>query len=363
MQRYFICFSTALLAACATHPIQNMSLKDAVAFGSEQYYNTPNYAFNGSSRVAHVSVQNQSTPTEINALISRLAGRLSFDIDGVVDQPNKLYEFTPRYQYKAKNLQANIVFPMVYDGHNQAFLIDTSALDALVSKPENEGKYSRFDLSSFNANDKGKQLLDVLQKYTSSMYQKMPDAAFSELPLNSEDKNLNVVRKIQIDSRPQDASFDTTGLMKDIFKIIQPSHESQTNDAQKAQEKLNEMISPDAKQISILSFDKNGHVIRMQSDLDLTIKPSSDAPSDNNIRLKTSGSFNIHHIGQAKLHNPPSADNTVDGIENFKGSFIGSLFKGFFKPNDDAQEANSPAVEAAEAAAEAVVVQPRKKRR
>lgn len=365
MRRYFICLAATILTACASNPIQKMSLKDAVNFGTAQYSNTPNYAFKSSVRLDSIQL-GIADKDGFNAVLNRLFKRMSFDMNGVVDTPNKQYQIIPSYQYKAKNLQMALSFPMVYDGNQQHFLVDVSALDALLGNGDNEGKYSRFDVSQFDINDKGEKILRIIQKYTRSNYDKMQDSAFVELPLNHDDKRMNIVRKIQINANLKNDTFDTTGMIKEVVALIKPA--DNTSDAlietlAQSEAKSKELIAPNSTQTSVLSFDKEGRIVQAQSSIDMGIKspPSALANSsgmmqmranntkehaaqaESNLvtdenpvstRMTATATLSMGDIGHAKILNPPSADNTVDGIENFKSGFLGRTLTDIFEPKN-----------------------------
>lgn len=377
MHRHYLYFTAAILSACASSPIQTMSLKDAVNFGTDQYYNTPNYAFKSNTHIELFDFGLQGDANkDISPIFNRLFKRMSFDMTGVVDTPNKQYQVTPTFQYKAKNLQAALSFPMVYDGKQQHFLIDVSAFDALLGNGDNDGKYSRFDVSKFNVNDKGEKMLSIIQKYTRSNYSEMNNSAFIDLPLNNDDKHMNVVRKIQITAKLKDDAFNTTGMMKEVVGLLKtPDKETDDSDAiikefSQSEAKSKELINPDSKQTSILSFDKEGRIIQAQVSIDMSMKsatptllsdssirhmrPSArkkeyDTRAEANVdanenatstRMKATTTFSMSDIGHAQLVNPPTADNTVDGIENFKSGFLVKKLTEIFKPKtmDDASD-------------------------
>lgn len=364
MSRLSISFvlTALVLCACVSSPIQTMTPKEAVQFGSDLYYTTPNYAFDSTTKIEEVRVD--ATPSEklqnFNEIANRLIQRLSFDVSGVIDTPNQLYQMTPTYHYKAKNMQASLSIPMVYDANQQSFLADLSAFDVILNRTEHIDKYSRFDVGSADVNDKGKKLIGIIQKYTRKHYEDMDNAVFSELPLSSEDRRVNVVRKIQVSDAFKIDALYSTDMMKEIFEIMRSAPKKQeelsadseskselerafrTEDFEQARHQAGELIDPKSRHTSVLSFDKEGRIVQSQSLLDIGFKqPKSDEPTSgsfNGMHIKMSGTFNMTSIGQAKLADPPTVDNTVDGLENLKGSLVGKVFGKLFTPKKHGDE-------------------------
>jgi hypothetical protein len=53
----------------------------------------------------------------------------------------------------------------------------------------------------------------------------------------------------------------------------------------------------------------------------------------------------VSDIGKAKLIDPPTAENTVDGKENFKGGLLGGLFAGKSDEEQTSNEVTADAIE------------------
>ena len=379
MRRFFIGFTAVFLTACASSPIQTMPLKQAVQFGSDLYYTTPNYAFDSTTRIEEVRLDapESSELQSFGEAANRLIRRLSFDISGVIDTPNKLYQMTPTYHYKAKNMQASLSIPMVYDANQQSFLADLSAFDVFLSKAEHVDKYSRFDVGSYGVNDKGEKLIGIIQKYTRKNYEDMDNAVFSELPLTSEDRRMNVVRKIQVSDSLKKEALYSTDMMKEIFKIMRPTSnnevlesdevrpaelapsitdEFRADEYEAARDKASEWLDPNSRHTSVLSFDRQGRIVQSQLLFDVGFnapkKEESSANAGKGMHMKMSSTFNMTSIGQAKLVNPPTRDNTVDGFENLKGSLAGKMFGKLFAPkkhgDDEEAEIDAEAVNEAD---------------
>jgi hypothetical protein len=367
--RYFTCLTAIALTACASvSPIQTMAAKDAVKLGYDQYFNTPNYAFSATSRINelqidfphHSSKAAPSSQNSFNSIFSRLAKRMSFDMTGVIDRTRQQYQLIPITEYKAKNLQVKLAFPMVYDGQQKAFFVDVSAFDGLLGKAENEGKYSRFDLSRFDTQNKGDELIKIIQKSTLSKLDNVQDSNFVELPLTSDDKRMNVVRKIQVTVNLKDASAQSSSLLKDIVELIRPKKAEQSTEETTEMEteikemtdQTNELLDPKSEQVNVLSFDQAGHIIQSDSTVHVTLKkPVGDSAKNlasGAVNISGLTRFNMLDIGKAQLVEAPNADNTVDGLDNVKGSFAGKALASFLGRDNKSDEHTSEEVTDAE---------------
>jgi hypothetical protein len=367
--RYFTCLTAIALTACASvSPIQTMAAKDAVKLGYDQYFNTPNYAFSATSRINelqidfphHSSKAAPSSQNSFNSIFSRLAKRMSFDMTGVIDRTRQQYQLIPITEYKAKNLQVKLAFPMVYDGQQKAFFVDVSAFDGLLGKAENEGKYSRFDLSRFDTQNKGDELIKIIQKSTLSKLDNVQDSNFVELPLTSDDKRMNVVRKIQVTVNLKDASAQSSSLLKDIVELIRPKKAEQSTEETTEMEteikemtdQTNELLDPKSEQVNVLSFDQAGHIIQSDSTVHVTLKkPVGDSAKNlasGAVNISGFTRFSMLDIGKAQLVEAPNADNTVDGLDNVKGSFAGKALASFLGRDNKSDEHTSEEVTDAE---------------
>ena len=367
--RYFTCLTAIALTACASiSPIQTMAAKDAVKLGYDQYFNTPNYAFSATSRINelqidfphHSSKAAPSSQNSFNSIFSRLAKRMSFDMTGVIDRTRQQYQLIPITEYKAKNFQVKLAFPMVYDGQQKAFFVDVSAFDGLLGKAENEGKYSRFNLSRFDTQNKGDELIKIIQKSTLNTLNNVQDSNFVELPLTSDDKRMNVVRKIQVTVNLKDASAQSSSLLKDIVELIRPKKaEQSTEETTKMETEIkemtdqtNELLDPKSEQVNVLSFDEAGHIIQSDSTVHVTLKkPVGDSAKNlasGAVNISGFTRFSMLDIGKAQLVEAPNSDNTVDGLDNVKGSFAGKALASFLGRDNKSDEHTSEEVTDAE---------------
>jgi hypothetical protein len=186
-----------------------------------------------------------------------------------------------------------------------------------------------------------------------------------------------VVRKIQVSDTFKEEKLYDVEIMKEMIQIMMPpsktakadaedvdsldppipeiSHDMDVFDANKyeeAKDKAAEWFDPNSKLTSVLSFDKQGRIVQSQLWLDMGInEPKKDGVHTDEVsgmRMKMSSTFNMTSIGQAKLVNPPTQDNTVDGIENLKGSLLGKLFDRKKKDDEDEETEVEDAAQAAE---------------
>ena len=342
-----------LLTACVSSPIQKMSAKDAVAFGYDQYFDTPNYRFTSQMHLNNFDLGMLGVggfPSTLN----RVVKRMTVNMDGVIDRPNQQYEVIGSLSYKAKNLQANIAFPFVYDGRQKAIFADVSALDDLLANGENENKYSRFDVSHLDVDKKAGGLIDILRKTYKGIYQDLPTASFVELPLSREDRRMDVVRKIQVTSNIKDASTHSYTMFKDLMQWAKPEDASIVGldepELEKAFDETNDLIDPNSTQVEVLGFDKAGRIVQGEATANLSMaipNGSTDAAKGQKFNISSTAHIQMSEIGSAKLSNPPTASNTVDGVENFRGGFAGRFLADVLRPQaaDAAASDAEPAVE------------------
>jgi hypothetical protein len=174
----------------------------------------------------------------------------------------------------------------------------------------------------------------------------LDNAAFGELPLNSDDKQMKVVRKIQVTEPIKYKPSDTTDMMKEVFGILRPEPQGESNtDVDKAFEeipesaKLNDLIDPSSTLTSVFGFDAQGRIVHARQLTDVGYNSpvgENDKESRLKVRIKGINTFNMTAIGEAKLIDQPTADNTVDGVEKLKSGLIGKILGKIFKPNESA---------------------------
>jgi hypothetical protein len=337
---------------------QKMPAKQAVVFGSEQFLNSPNYAFSMATRLDGFEMKDAdstlgseagSLPFSIsmqglNNTVNRLAKRMTSEVSGVIDSPNGLYEFTPVWKYNSKNLNLDIRTPVAYSNKQKALFVDFSAFDGLLANPANEGKYSRFDLSKLPIHDKGPQLTAAIAKSTSRTIESLNSTSLVDLPLTDDDKKSHIARKVQVTTSYAENQKYMPELVVDLVNVFAPELTKKTGessplnvtDMRKALEETNKIIAPSSSVVSVVSYDKNGSMLRYEEKLNLAM---GDFETKNTpipkFSVQTTTTMNISNIGTATLANAPTAENSVDGIENAKGSLLGKFFVDAFQADKE----------------------------
>ena len=368
----------ASLFACAS-PIKNMSPQEAIKFGNNQFYEMPSYSMDMSSKVVHMGLVSsaeedaEKSNEAINKYLNFFGKNFIFNGVGVFDTVNDQYQIIPEYGYEAKNVNARIRFPIVLDRKAKALYADLSALDGIVTNLDNAGKYSRFDLSKLPIpEDADKKLVDVMRKYTNLIFDKIPAEAISEQPLNAEDRKVSAVRKLQLTLKPIDQITLYPEMLNDMAAIVFPSSEKDREDfkqdTDKLSQEMNKLFSPESRDIYTFAFNRAGQIVSMKADSNYILnsqadeetldKPSSSTQTGDTpkagIQLHFVTDINIRDIGKAKLIDPPTAENSVDGMENLKRSPLGKSFLGKYEDNanDETWQNSDAAVMDAAATAE-----------
>lgn len=376
----------ASLFACAS-PIQTMSARDAVKYGNEQFYTMPSYRMDMNAKVMHLGFVGASTDESfkdseaINKYMNFFGKNFVFNGVGVFDTVKEQYQIIPQYGYEAKNINARIRFPLVLDRKAKLLYADLSALDGIVTNLDNAGKYSRFDLSKLPIPEgSDKKLIDVMRKYSNLMFDKVSAEAISEQALTSEDRKLNGVRKLQLTLKPQEQIALFPEMVEEMMGVFTPASsanaDQKTDDMKQEVEKfkagISEWLSPESRDLYTLTFNRAGQIVSMKADSKYLINPKEEGtstapietekPAPKGFQMHLVTDVTVSDIGKAQLIDPPTAENSVDGIENLKKSPIGKLF---FQKYDE--NAHSDDLDVAQAAIDATATpvqkakKPRKK--
>ena len=349
----------ASLFACAS-PITSMSPKEAIQFGNNQFYEMPSYRMDMSSKVVNIGLLggadegSEKSDEAFNKYLNFFSKKFIFSGVGVFDTANDQYQIIPEYGYEAKNINAHIRFPMVLDRKAKTLYADLSALDGVVTNLDNAGKYSRFDLSKLPIPEGAdKKMVDVMRKYTKRLFDTIPAGDISEQPLSAEDRKVSAVRKLQLTLKPTDQIALYPEMLHDMAAIIFPNPDKAPEDFKQDTDKFSQEISqwfaPESRDLYTFVFNRAGQIVSMKADSNYIIQPK--AGKDNFDELNspsptgdTAKGFQLHFvtdmsvsdIGKAKLIDPPTAENSVDGMENLKQSPFGKSF--FSKYNDNADD-------------------------
>lgn len=369
----------ASLFACAS-PIQTMSARDALKFGTNQFYEMPSYRMDMSAKVVQLGIVGMNTDDTFkesetfNKYMNFFGKKFIFSGTGVFDTVNDQYQIIPEYGYEAKNLNAHIRFPIVLDRKAKLFYADLSALDGIVTNLDNAGKYSRFDLSKLPIPEgSDKKLVDVIRKYSNLMLDKVPVESITEQPLTAEDRKLRAVRKLQLTLKPQEQIALFPDMMDEMIGVFAPSANKESaefkQDADKFKTEIAKLLSPESRDLYTLTFNRAGQIVAMKADSNYLITPPNvdedlmahtdpadatptDRATQKGFQMHFVTDMTVRDIGNAKLIDPPTADNSVDGMENLRNSPIG---KSFFKKYDENVSSNDvDAAHAVEAASQPV---------
>ena len=366
--------------------IQKMPPNQAITTAWQNTMSAPNFAYSLSSGVDALSLTSDDPEAiKINQVINRLGKNFIFEAAGMIDNTNKRYDFTPTYRYDSQNLKFSVSFPIVYNGQQKALYANLSAFDGLLNASDNVGKYSRFDMSRFPVEEKSGKIIAVLKKFQGSYYDGMNASAFSELPLTDADKGQHIVRKVQVKSNPiqvfehipmllndfvellkidpkqGDASKDSIALQSKLAQSIEGN--SELLPSKKMMDELAKMIDPASEQIETFGFNKAGQLVEneVKSNVIILPKASAGANVDTNvnektrldailgIRMSSHSRMRMYDYDVAKPSELLTAENTVDGIENLKGSLLGRTFVDKIAPRPEASETANAASEAADA--------------
>lgn len=369
------------LTACSNlSEIQKMPAHQAITTAWQNTMSAPNFAYSLSSGVDALSLTSDNPETiKINQAINRLGKNFIFEAAGMIDNTNKRYDFTPTYRYDSQNLKFSVSLPIVYSGQQKALYANLSAFDGLLNASDNVGKYSRFDMSRFPVEEKSDKIMAVLKKFQSSYYDGMNASAFSELPLTDADKVQHIVRKVQVKSNPRQVFEHMPMLLNDFVELLKtdPKQSDTSKDSialqakleqsvegnsellpsKKMMDELAKMIDPASEQIETFGFNKAGQLVENEVKSNVIISPEASANAKEKtgldaikgIRMSSHSRMRMYDYGAAKPSELLTAENTVDGFENLKGSLFGQAFVNKIAPSPEASEAANAAVEAVQA--------------
>lgn len=359
------------LTACSNlSEIQKMPANQAITTAWQNTLAAPNFAYSLSSGVDAMNLTSDDPDAvKMNQVLNRLSKNFIFEATGVMDSANKRYDLTPTYRYDTPNLKFSASFPIAYNGEQKALYANLSAFDGLFNASENIGKYSRFDMSRFPVEEKAGKIIGVLKKFQRSYYDGMNASAFTELPLTDADKSQHIVRKVQVKSNPSQVFEHMPMLVDDfveLFKVDPKQDEANKDSAafqsqleksiesnkqhlpsKKMMDELAKMIDPASEQIEVFGFNKAGQLVENKLKSNIIISPAANKKSEEKtgldaikaIRMSSYSNMRLYDYGVAKPSEVLTVENTVDGLENLKGSWLGRTFVDKIAPQPDADEA------------------------
>lgn len=353
----FILGLSVSLFGCATPEIQKMSAIDAVKFGNTQFFEMPNYRFDMDAKLLDLRVTDKaSDPKSIrfNKYMNYFGKHLTFGSSGVIDTENQQFQMIPSYGFESKNAKGSIRFPIVYDHKQKILFADLSALSGLITDVENEGKYSKFSTANLPIPaDADVKLVQLMRKYATVFYDDLKPEAFVDQPLTDTDRAQKAVRKIQVTIKPQEALEKLPMMLQDIAGVFTPEGQKPSTSLPDAvisqmKEEMSKVLGENSKDVYSIAFNRAGQIVSMNADsvyeMDLSKAGKTDASAPV-MNMRFNVNMNISDIGTAKLIDPPTVENTVDGKENFKGGLLGGLFAGKSDEEQTSNEVTADAIE------------------
>ena len=345
------------LFGCATPEIQKMSAIDAVKFGNTQFFEMPNYRFDMDAKLLDLRVTDKaSDPKSIrfNKYMNYFGKHLTFGSSGVIDTENQQFQMIPSYGFESKNAKGSIRFPIVYDHKQKILFADLSALSGLITDVENEGKYSKFSTANLPIPaDADVKLVQLMRKYATVFYDDLKPEAFVDQPLTDTDRAQKAVRKIQVTIKPQEALEKLPMMLQDIAGVFTPEGQKPSTSLPDAvisqmKEEMSKVLGENSKDVYSIAFNRAGQIVSMNADsvyeMDLSKAGKTDASAPV-MNMRFNVNMNVSDIGTAKLIDPPTVENTVDGKENFKGGLLGGLFAGKSDEEQTSNEVTADAIE------------------
>ena len=317
----------------------------------------PNYRFDMDAKLLDLRVTDKaSDPKSIrfNKYMNYFGKHLTFGSSGVIDTENQQFQMIPSYGFESKNAKGSIRFPIVYDHKQKILFADLSALSGLITDVENEGKYSKFSTANLPIPaDADVKLVQLMRKYATVFYDDLKPEAFVDQPLTDTDRAQKAVRKIQVTIKPQEALEKLPMMLQDIAGVFTPEGQKPSTSLPDAvisqmKEEMSKVLGENSKDVYSIAFNRAGQIVSMNADsvyeMDLSKAGKTDASAPV-MNMRFNVNMNVSDIGTAKLIDPPTVENTVDGKENFKGGLLGGLFAGKSDEEQTSNEVTADAIE------------------
>lgn len=353
----FILGLSVSLFGCATPEIQKMSAIDAVKFGNTQFFEMPSYRFDMNAKLLNIQFAdktNDPKTASFNKYMNYFGKHLTFGSSGVINTENQQFQMIPSYGFQSKNANGSIRFPIVYDHKQKLLFADLSALSGLLTDVENEGKYSKFSTANLPIPaDADVKLVQLMRKYATVFYDDLKPEAFVDQPLTDTDRAQKAVRKIQVTIKPQEALEKLPMMLQDIAGVFTPEGQKPSTSLPDAvisqmKEEMSKVLGENSKDVYSIAFNRAGQIVSMNADsvyeMDLSKAGKTDASAPV-MNMRFNVNMNVSDIGTAKLIDPPTVENTVDGKENFKGGLLGGLFSGKSDEEQTSNEVTADAIE------------------
>lgn len=396
--------SSALFTGCLSRPSKiEQSPQHAVISAYQQLYSTPNYQFEGQFKINQLafnrdpkvlqavnkdadatdnlateepeietSEQHNSksklgrlggmkTDKLIDDLLYTYAKRYQVNYKGVVDLRHGQIALSPEMRYEARNMAGYVQVPLLLDLRHAHLYADLSALSPWLVQVQNDGKYSRFDLSAYKDKVDAKQLLEVLKQTTQASYQLPKSQQFQEMSLSAQERQQGAVRKVEFSQPLAHRMADVAtflSLNQNSLKHIlkdKAAITDQTGDAapsknqppvelisaeaarqlmaqnpdtyQHILQMVEEKIDPASRLKQVILLDNKGRVLDSSAVYDLVFKPSSKGQ----LNMQLSHHIRFANYGRAEVAFKPNASNWIDAKANMQDTLFGGLMSIFSK--------------------------------
>ncbi|WP_026471501.1 hypothetical protein [Alkanindiges illinoisensis] len=297
----------------------------------------------------------------IEDLIYTYAKRYRINYQGTLDLRHGQIALSPEMRYEASNMAGYVRVPLVLDVRQAHLYVDLSALSPWLVQVQNDGKYSRVDLSPYKNKADFKQLFEVLKQTTQASYQLPKAQQFRDISLTATEKKQGAVRKVEFSQPVAHRIADVATFLslnqnslKQIIKTKAADTDQANNQQPASQQQPLQLISADAasqlmtqnpetyqhilqmveekidpastlKQVILL--DSKGRMIESGALYDLVFKPSSKGQ----FSMQLSHQQNFANYGRAEVAFKPNASNWVDAKANMQDTLLGGLVSIFSK--------------------------------
>ena len=297
----------------------------------------------------------------IDNLLYTYAKRYQVNYKGVVDLRHGQMSLSPEIRYEARNMAGYVQVPLVLDLRHAHLYADLSALSPWLVQVQNDGKYSRFDLSAYKDKVDFKQLLEVIKQTTWASYQLPKAQQFQEASLTAQERKQGAVRKVELSQPLAHRMADVATFLSlnrnslkhivknkaavtdhegdDVVDKNQPPVQLVTAEAarqlmaqnpetyQHILQMVEEKIDPTSHLKQGILLDSKGRLLESSTVYDLVFKPSRQGQ----LNMQLSHRISFSDYGQADVGFKPNASNWVDAKANMQDTLLGGLMSIFSK--------------------------------
>lgn len=389
-----------LLSGCVSAPLKkNLPPQQAVIQAYAQLYKVSSYQFSGQLKLDQIEVtplsqSGQSMAGQLKAqditeaqpektardktpldqegmtrdhkfddmmqqIIKAYGERYRFNYQGVVDLKNKQLEFTPEFRYEARNMAGFVRAPMLADFADAKLYVDLAALSPWVVSLDSEGKYTRFDLKSYQDKVNINQLFELIRDTALANYQLAEVSAFKEAALTQQNRVAGATRKISY-SMPLShymANLATYAMMnKSRFEQVMPKSKAAESKTEVPSEqtslaapvdaasvkakikqdptayqdilnKIEEKVNPSSTWSQDTWLDAKGRVVQSTWHVDLLGKETGRY----RVKVSVNNQIAFSNYGSASIGYRPKPDNWIDLKSSMNGTFMDVIGKKFAK--------------------------------